>query len=402
MLTYAIGFVQNVQLTCFAVILTCMTLHDRTNRSLRWLALGYVSGFAGAVLDWGGPWLPRWLSLGLFTEAAPVGYACFYVSIAIFMQRGLRIRWLCAVMIAAALPYFLYCAVAGHMDRSATLQDLILAIETGLATLLLSIAADPETRWPRRAMGGFLAVFSLVEFARVLIFLLTGRMPDRVAPWVEIGSGIVYVVSCSVLPLAFIWMMNARLLVHLSRQSMIDPLTELLNRRGLLAAAEIELARYARTRENFAVVVMDLDFFKRVNDQFGHAAGDAALCALSMFLRNSVRETDVVGRVGGEEFVLVLPGTPRHEAEIVVERLRLALSQHVIPLGSRQVRLTASFGIAVTAGRIPLRWELLQREADLALYAAKRAGRNVCRFYEESLESEFSGFVSGSTREFAS
>ena len=383
MLTYAIGFVLDAQLACFAVVLSCMALHDRENRSLRWLAFGYLAGLAGAILDWGGRWLPHWMSMGLFMEAAPIGYACFYISIALFVRRGERARWFWALLLGAALPLFLYCSVAGHMNWSATLEDFLLAVETGFTTLLLLATHDRDTRWPRRVMGGFLAIYSLMEVARVLIFFLTGRMPDQAVPWVETGSGIVYAVSCGVLPLGFIWMMNARLLVHLNRQSMVDPLTDLLNRRGLMAAAEVELARYARSRQDLAVVVLDLDYFKKINDEFGHAAGDAALCALSRFLRNSLRETDVVGRVGGEEFVLLLPGTPEVEAQIVVERLRVALMGHPIALGSREAHMTASFGVALSRGRTPLSWETLQQEADAALYAAKRAGRNVSRIYEE-------------------
>ncbi len=388
MLTYAIGFVLDAQLACFAVVLSCMAIHDRENRSLRWLAFGYLSGLGGTILDWGARWLPHWLSMGLFMEAAPIGYACFYISIAVFVRRGERARWLWGLLLGGALPFFLYCSIAGRMDRSAMLQDFLLAVETGLATLLLLATNDRDTRWPRRALGSFLAIYSLMEVARVLIFFLTGKMPDQAVPWVETGSGIVYVVSCGVLPLGFIWMMNARLLVHLSRQSMIDPLTDLLNRRGLMAAADVELSRYARSRQDLAVVVLDLDYFKKINDEFGHAAGDAALCALTRFLRKALRDTDVVGRIGGEEFVLVLPGTPQAEAQIVVERLRVALMEHPIPLGAREARITASFGVTSSHGRAPLSWETLQHEADTALYAAKRAGRNVCRFYEEPSVAE--------------
>jgi diguanylate cyclase (GGDEF)-like protein len=188
-----------------------------------------------------------------------------------------------------------------------------------------------------------------------------------------------------VLPLAFIWMMNARLLLHLNRQSMIDPLTELLNRRGLQAAAEVELARYARTGQHLAVVVLDLDYFKLLNDRYGHAGGDAVLCEVSVFLRGTVRETDIVARVGGEEFVLLLPGLDAPNALATIERLRVAIAGHAFQLGSRSTRITASFGITVSAGRTQLTWDLLQHEADLALYAAKGAGRNVARMYDPSL-----------------
>jgi diguanylate cyclase (GGDEF)-like protein len=389
MLTYAIGFVQDVQLTSFAIVLTCMALQDRANTSLSWLAFGYISGFTGAMLDLGGRWLPHWLSMGLFMEAAPVGYACFCVSVAHFVRRGIRTRWLWLLVVLGTLPFFLTWSVTtGHMSASATLQDSILALETAVTSLLLLTTADRETRWPRRTISAFLAVYSAVECARVVIFLVTGKMPGEIAPSAEIASGIVYVVSCSVLPLAFIWMMNARLLVHLNRQSMIDPLTELLNRRGLQAAAEVELARYARSGHDLAVVVLDLDFFKLLNDRYGHAGGDTVLCEFSVFLRATVRETDVVGRFGGEEFVLILPGLGPIAALATIERLRRAVSEHSFQLGSRLTRITASFGITVSASRKDLTWETLQHEADLALYAAKRDGRNVSRLYDQSLAAE--------------
>jgi diguanylate cyclase (GGDEF)-like protein len=383
-LTYAIGFVQDVQLTCFAIVLTCMAMQDRANKSLRWLAFGYISGFAGAMLDLGGHWLPHWLSIGVFMEAAPIGYACFYTSVAHFVRRGIRARWLYLLLVLAALPFFLSWSVTHHMSASATLQDAVLAVETVFTALLLFTTNDRETRWPRRTIAIFLSVYSAVEFTRVAIFLITGKVPAQITPWAETASGILYVVSCSVLPLAFIWMMNARLLVHLNRQSMIDPLTELLNRRGLQAAAEVELARYARTGGNLAVVVLDLDFFKLLNDRYGHTGGDAVLCEFSVFLRAMIRETDVAGRIGGEEFVLILPGLDAQTAFAAVERIRVAVADHGFELGSRLTRITASFGVAVSAGRSDVTWAILQHEADKALYAAKGAGRNVSRLYDDS------------------
>jgi len=390
MLTYAMGFVLDVQLVCYAIVLTCMALQDRANRSLRWLAYGYISGCVGAALDLGGQWLPHWLSMGLFMEAAPIGYGCFYASVAYFLRRGIRARWLCFLMILAALPFFLEWSVSGRMNLSATLEDGILAVETALTAILLFTTSERETRWPPRTMAAFLTIYSAVEAARVAVFFYTGKMPSQVAPWVENASGIVYVVSCSALPLAFIWMMKSRLLLDLNRQSMIDPLTELLNRRGLQAAAEVELARYARTGHDLAVVILDLDFFKLLNDRYGHAGGDAVLGEFSVFLRGMIRETDIAGRIGGEEFVLILPGLGPITALATIERLRRAVAEHPFELGSRLTRITASFGITVAGGRKDLTWDVLQREADIALYAAKRDGRNLSRMYSESLAAETS------------
>ena len=384
MLTYAIGFVQDVQLTCFAIVLTCMALQDRDNESLRWLAWGYIAGFLGALLDLGGHWLPHWLSMGVYMEAAPAAYACFFISVAYFVRRGIRGRWLWLIILTAALPFFVRWGTTANMSASGVLHDSIVALESACTAWLLVSTVDRETRWPRRAIAIFLAIYCAVEFGRIVIFLVTGRPAGDVAAWAEIASGIVYVIACSVLPLAFIWMMNARLLVHLNRQSMIDPLTELLNRRGLQAAADVELARYARSRQDLAVVVLDLDFFKLLNDRYGHPGGDAVLCEFSVFLRSMIRETDIVGRIGGEEFVLILPGTDAKTAFSTIERLRLAVAEHTFELGSRLTRITASFGISVSRGRRDLTWDILQHEADQALYAAKAAGRNVSRLYEEN------------------
>ncbi|HUB17935.1 MAG TPA: GGDEF domain-containing protein [Acidobacteriaceae bacterium] len=395
MLTYAIGFVQDVQLTCFAVVLSCMALQDRENQSLRWLAYGYIAGFAGAMLDLGGHWLPHWLSMGVYMEAAPVSYVCIYGSVAQFVRRGIRVRWLWLLLILGTLPFFVRWGIAGEMSASGVLHDALLALFTGLTAVLLLTTRDRETRWPRRAIAGFLGVFCSVEIARIALFAATGKMAGEVAPWAENASGIVYVVACSVLPLAFIWMMNARLLLHLNRQSMIDPLTELLNRRGLQGAAEVELARYARSGRDFAVVILDLDFFKLLNDRYGHAGGDAVLCEFSVFLRSMIRETDIAGRIGGEEFVLILPGSDGQTALATIERLRVAVAEHVFQVGLRLTRITASFGIAASAGRTDLTWDILQHEADLALYAAKGAGRNVARLYDESMAIEGPHLVQG-------
>src|SRR5579875_2829538 len=108
MLTYAIGFVQDVQLTCFAIVLTCMAMQDRANRSLRWLAYGYLAGMGGAALDLAGHWLPHWTTAGLPMEAPVIGYGCFYVSIAVFVRRGVLARWFLVLMGLAALPLFLH------------------------------------------------------------------------------------------------------------------------------------------------------------------------------------------------------------------------------------------------------------------------------------------------------
>ena len=168
---------------------------------------------------------------------------------------------------------------------------------------------------------------------------------------------------------------NARLHGVVERQALVDGLTGLANRRHCEEELEAELLRAERLGGATALVFADLDDFKAVNDLHGHPAGDAVICAFAELLRESVREIDTPGRFGGEEFVLLLPGTDAAGAASVAERVRAALAERVIVTpGGAAIRITASFGVA-TAPPLARAAELISA-ADRALYDAKRAGKN--------------------------
>jgi len=179
---------------------------------------------------------------------------------------------------------------------------------------------------------------------------------------------------------------NARLHRIVERQALIDSLTGLANRRSIEETLRGEVARSARFGDPMCVVMADLDDFKRVNDRFGHAAGDEVLKAFANTLRNTVRESDTAGRWGGEEFALVLTGTDADGGVRLAERARAALAQRQVRLpDGTEIRVTASFGVASGAGW-PEPGELLAA-ADSALYEAKRTGKNrVVRAAESASE----------------
>jgi diguanylate cyclase (GGDEF)-like protein len=383
MLTEAIGLLQTTQLLCFTIIFFLMARSDRSNQSLRWLTCAYTAGLIGNLLLLVHP---AYLSRGLALAAVPIAYACLHAAIVQFTGRGRRTRWISVVLIAGAAPcYLLWSSNLALLARSQSLADLTLILQSALTAWLLFSTHDPDTVTPRRAMGAFLSLFSAVELARVVVFVITGTTPNRAVQAVEIVTGIVSVVSCSILPLAFIWMFNARLYARMSHENTSDPLTHLLNRRGLQLAVERELARYHRNHLDIAIVVVDIDYFKRLNDTFGHAGGDLVLQGVATLLRDTLRAPDTIGRLGGEEFVLLLPDTPLTGAHHLVERLRATFEGHVFPIASSHARITSSFGITSTNGRTGLTWETLLHEADLALYAAKRDGRNLTRIYNDEL-----------------
>jgi diguanylate cyclase len=165
-----------------------------------------------------------------------------------------------------------------------------------------------------------------------------------------------------------------RELAQLSDRLHEDQLTELLNRRGLDRQFDVELSRATRSGQPLSVCLIDIDDFKRINDTYGHQAGDRVLVHLSRLMRNSVRPADVVARYGGEEFVILLPSTHAAEAEVVMARVQRELTRHFFLHNNERVLVTFSAGIAEAAGGETAA-VVLQR-ADEALYLAKERGKN--------------------------
>src|SRR5262245_4292133 len=168
---------------------------------------------------------------------------------------------------------------------------------------------------------------------------------------------------------------NARLHDVAQRQAITDDLTGLVNRRGFGGALEAEIERARRFGEPLTVILADIDDFKLINDMFGHPTGDVVLRSFADLLRSHVREVDVPGRVGGEEFAILLPATDAGQAAIVAERMRHSLGTLSLPVSAgRAVRLSSSFGIAQL--RTSDAADDLFRAADEALYRAKSEGKN--------------------------
>jgi diguanylate cyclase (GGDEF)-like protein len=160
---------------------------------------------------------------------------------------------------------------------------------------------------------------------------------------------------------------------ELSEIAFFDSLTGLPNRRYFDEAVRREHSEAAE--HSSSIIEFDLDFFKDVNDKYGHVVGDAALRALAGFLQPKLRDTDLLCRYGGEEFIILLRDTAISGAATFAERLRSSLEAHVFDIEGNKVKLTASFGVMQLIKGQPLEANFY-RKADEALYEAKRAGRN--------------------------
>ncbi|MCB1650078.1 MAG: sensor domain-containing diguanylate cyclase [Pseudomonadales bacterium] len=175
------------------------------------------------------------------------------------------------------------------------------------------------------------------------------------------------------------WMaMNVRLHQQISEMETLartDALTGIANRRSFIETGKVRLRDFQENGSRFVVGILDLDFFKQVNDQHGHDMGDLVLIALSNCVQGQLRNIDHLSRMGGEEFAVILPGVSYDEARHVFEKIRGCVEQIRIPLEQVQLRLTTSIGFSEVAAADQIFEDVLKR-ADLALYRAKSGGRN--------------------------
>jgi diguanylate cyclase (GGDEF)-like protein/PAS domain S-box-containing protein len=178
---------------------------------------------------------------------------------------------------------------------------------------------------------------------------------------------------------------NARLYQRIQDLAIKDELTGLYNRRGLLDIGRREAERAKRHGHPLCALLIDIDHFKQINDTYGHTIGDQVLRAFAECCRKNVREVDVVGRIGGEEFIILLPETDSASSHKVAERLRKRILKTGFKTRAGDVHLTVSIGLATYAQEDP-DLDMLYRQADEALYLAKKAGRNrVAAVYEAAL-----------------
>ena len=179
-----------------------------------------------------------------------------------------------------------------------------------------------------------------------------------------------------------------RLMEHLRESSLRDAMTGLYNRRFLEEYVTTLVATSQRRQSTFAVLMLDLDYFKQVNDTFGHEAGDKVIKTLADLLLKSVRGSDMVVRYGGEEFLIVLQDTNMETALAVADKIRCRVEETKIPLTGTILQKTISIGVASFPADSDTFWQVV-KFADVALYEAKKQGRNrVVRFVPAMWQEE--------------
>ena len=173
---------------------------------------------------------------------------------------------------------------------------------------------------------------------------------------------------------------RANVYAEILKHATLDALTGFYNRRQLEERIKQEASSAKRQKRSLCAIMTDIDYFKKVNDTYGHAAGDLVLKTVSREIKNQLRDYDVAGRYGGEEFVILLPFTKIEEAKMVAERLRKAVESKKIELAGKQhINVTISLGVAEYKEK-----DFIEN-ADKALYKAKESGRNKVIVYENNM-----------------
>jgi diguanylate cyclase (GGDEF)-like protein len=349
------------------VFLVVLWMQERHVRALAWWGAAYLMG-ASAVTFWG-----TQDALGLPPELpnALLFIACGMIWTGARLFHGRAI--LPGALIAGAVVWFVamqYAAFAGSDQARVVLSSLV------IAAYAFCTAFELRRERRRALIAHWLSIAVPLLHASVFLapipfclLMSTGASAHGLFALFALET-ILYVVGT-----AFIVVVMAKeraALVH-KTAAMTDQLTGVFNRRAFLEAADKLIANRARKSQPVSVLLFDLDHFKSINDRFGHAVGDEALRIFAKTAIATLRTTDVVARLGGEEFAALIPGTAA-EAAIAAERVRLAFRTAGLVIAGREMAATVSCGVA--SGVPPVHVNSLLARADLALYRAKANGRN--------------------------
>jgi diguanylate cyclase (GGDEF)-like protein len=353
---------------------------------LDWSAAGlfFLASSALALLAMAGS-LPYALAPALANTFYVAGHFMLLAGVRRHLGLRPRLDWLLALILAVLAMHALPYAQSAVPHRLIMLTPIVAAIN-GSVVWLLARRAGPETRSSYLPLMLIEGAFMLQLSLRAL-FLAVGET----TPLTLLGSQIPQTAgSLAVLTFLTLATMSCALIVirqqelALRSASLTDSLTGWLNRRALLDVAEREFQRHRRSGAALHILTFDIDHFKSINDQHGHAIGDAALRHITTVSAPALRGYDAMFRIGGEEFAALIAGGDRVNARRIGERLRELIEHAPLIIDGHRIALTVSVGVAACEAG-DLHWDDALRRADQALYHAKRHGRNRLSVYGEDL-----------------
>lgn len=343
-------------------------------RGLWWIVGALGSALLTLLLFAGISYLPDFLTVVVANEALLIAFLLLHQSIASVLRS--RRRYIAIGLMLAAeqfLFYLQYTYVSPDIRMRIVVRSIAVAIVAALSAALLFRQSNLALRYPALVAGWTFAGFGALQLSWIGASFLWPPGPDRLHPAAvqAFYSCINFLLGMSAC-LSVIWLAACAQRRDLHLMATTDGLSGLMNRRAFDETLRQEMRSYERRQEPVAVLLIDLDHFKRINDEFGHAMGDQVIRRVSKLLSANTRSADEVARYGGEEFVMLLRGQGLDQAESIAERLRKQIEAMAgLP---EPIRVTVSIGVAMRRPEDSAA-SLLKR-SDEALYASKRGGRN--------------------------
>jgi diguanylate cyclase (GGDEF)-like protein len=359
-----------------ALLFFAFWLPDRRATWYAWWGATYFLGMLAAVIFLARGFSGNLSVIGAGTAVVIGALGCCWQGARAFHHR-LPLLW--PVVAALALWLGACLLLPGFLDnihQRVILSSLLLAGLTAAAGVEFWRGRQERllSRWPVIVLFGTFSLFFLsrIAFVNVLPFPLgaLAMQAEAVAAF-----NMVAFFHTLILTVLFVAITKERLERAQRLNALTDPLTGALNRRALMARGARILARHDYDKAPLCLLLLDLDRFKALNDRFGHLGGDDVLTGVVGVVQNSMRPSDFLFRLGGEEFCCLLPHTQAVQGQVVAERIRAQVENAAFGVAGMTVKVTVSLGLASTEGS-GYDIDALIRRADVALYAAKRQGRN--------------------------
>ncbi|KFN45586.1 hypothetical protein N790_09795 [Arenimonas malthae CC-JY-1] len=321
--------------------------------------------------------LPPWLTIVVANALIALAFAAYGLALRRFFQLPARAGLLSLAVALAVATSAWWGLVQPDLTQRLIAISLVLAWMLGYSAWTIYRRSD--ARGPiRHVAGGAFLFSSLIMAYRAVVLVYDPGQVTTVFQLTHVQlltyalGGILPVVAT----LGFLLLCTERSQRELERAARVDYLTGVYNRRAIEELGTRAIAAARRHGMSLAALVVDIDHFKRINDELGHAAGDHALVRAVERIRDELRTEDLLGRLGGEEFIVLMPSTDSASAVAAAERIRESFSAQPLVLGDQRRQVTLSIGVAVLAPADRQFSQLLQR-ADRAMYAAKKAGRDL-------------------------
>ena len=361
--------------TILGLFLLFAWVQDRSIRALAWWGVAYLIGGVSVAIFTVQDSLSNALSMAIGNALLFVACGVIWSGARLFHGHEVKPFWMFAGAIAWLTALTLPGFATSDVGRIA-LSSIAISGYTLLTAWELWGGRKERlmSRWPAMAVLALHGIVFLLPIPIALFLPADDKLSDFAGGWFAIFAleTLLYAIATAFIILTMAKERSER--IHRTAAT-IDPLTEIFNRRALLDAGRRILGRMAWDKQPVSVLMFDLDYFKKINDRYGHAVGDRALQTFAQSAAARLRATDIIGRLGGEEFAAVLPATSILSAAVAAERVRTAFEIAAADIDGLPVGGTVSIGAAATEDPDIGIDELLEL-ADKALYAAKASGRN--------------------------